>query len=91
MDEFFLQVSELARAGWSLQILPEQAEPTLPPIHAEVLWSFKSNSAMSEREREIYPLVDWINLFAPELELRRVVAKMHKRVFRHPPFGNLPV
>lgn len=46
---------------------------------------------MSEREREVYPLVDWINLFAPELELRRVVAKMHKRVFRHPPFGNLPV
>ncbi len=37
MDEFFLQVSELARAGWSLQILPEQAEPTLPPIRAEVL------------------------------------------------------
>lgn len=90
MDEFFLQLSELARAGWSLQIIPEQVAPTLPATRAAVLWSFDCRMiGRSAEELEIYPLIDWMNLFAPEIELRNAVAKMHASVFRTPPFGNV--
>jgi hypothetical protein len=92
MDKFFLQLSELARVSWSLQIIPEQDAPTLPPTRAVVLWSFKWDKT-DERPDELddYPLIDWVNLFAPEIELRNAVAKMHASIFRTPPFGKIPV
>jgi hypothetical protein len=90
MDEYFLQLSELARAGWSLQIHPEPDAPTLPATRAVILWSYAGNpeDPMPD-EPQLYPLIDWINLFAPETEMRKAVAKMHAWVFRIPPFGSL--
>ena len=78
------------RAGWSLEIHPERAEPTLHAVRAEVVWSFKPSTADAGGQETPYPLVAWINLFAPEIELRRAVAKMHARIFPLPPFGNVP-
>jgi hypothetical protein len=90
MDKIFLQLSEIARAGWSLQIIPEQDAPTMPAPCAVVLWSFEYNKAEPPSDERVdYPVIDWMNLFAPEIELRTAVAKMHARIFPIPPFGNI--
>lgn len=90
MDDFFLHLAELARAGWSLQVVPEQVAPTLPATRATVLWSFDLRIVgRSADELDNYPPMDWINLSAPEIELRNAVAKMHASIFRSPPFGNI--
>lgn len=91
MDQFFLQISELNRAGWSLQIFPESNVKTMPAVRAAVIWSREdAKSSLLAEESPTYPLIDWINLFAPEIELRNAVAKMHAWVFPIPPFGDLP-
>lgn len=91
MDPFFLQLSELARAGWSFQITPERDAATLPALRAVVLWSYEHDGFSPLPDGpETFPHIDWINLFAPEIELRRVVAKMHAWVFPIPPFGEIP-
>mgnify|MGYP000633829100 FL=1 len=90
MDEFFLQLAELNRAGWAFQIEPESNDGRLPATRAAILWSFRCDEMKSRLdELPIYPLIDWINLFAPESELRKAVALMHARVFPIPPFGNV--
>jgi len=92
MDKFFLQLSELARAGWSLQIAPEPREATLPATRAVLLWSFQREGIThSELERDDLPYIDWVNLFAPEMDLRKAMAKMYASVFPDSPFGNLRV
>jgi hypothetical protein len=92
MDEFFLQLSELVRAGWSFEVTPEPNEPTVPATRAVILWSYERAGKDQPLEvAAVFPLIDWINLFAPEIELRKVVAKMHARIFPLPPFGNISV
>ena len=92
MDEFFLQLAELNRAGWAFQIEPESNGATMPSTRAAVIWSLRSDQlGPGLEELPVYPLIDWINLFAPESELRKAVASMHARVFPIPPFGDIPV
>ncbi|MCC7165456.1 MAG: hypothetical protein IT331_23365 [Anaerolineae bacterium] len=92
MDEFFLQLAELNRAGWAFQIEPESNNVTMPAARAAVIWSFRCDQIVSLREEPpMYLLIDWINLFAPESELRKAVTQMHARVFPISPFGNIPV
>lgn len=86
MDEFFLQLAELNRAGWAFQIDPEVVTPTMPAVRAAILWSFRREVIGTSTDIfPRYPYIDWINLFAPEIELRKAVAKMHAWVFRAPP------
>ena len=86
MDEFFLQLAELNRAGWAFQIDPEVDAPTMPAVRAVILWSFRREVlGASDDVPPFYPYIDWVNLFAPEIELRKAVAKMHAWVFRAPP------
>lgn len=91
MDEFFLQLAELNRAGWAFQIEPESNGATLPSTRATIIWTLRRDQigAAALDELPIYPQIDWINLFAPESELRKAVAKMHAWVFPMPPFGEL--
>jgi hypothetical protein len=92
MDEFFLQLAELNRAGWAFQIEPEAEGATLPATRAAVIWSFRRDALVPiPDEPPEYPQIDWINLFAPESELRKAVAKMHAWVFPIPPFGDMPI
>src|SRR5689334_6590158 len=62
MDQFFLQISELNRAGWSLQIFPESIAETMPAVRAAVIWSRENDkSGLLAEESPMYPLIDWIN------------------------------
>ncbi len=91
MDEFFLQLAELNRAGWAFQIEPESNDAKLPATRAAVIWTFRCDEMKSLlNELTVYPLIDWINLFAPESELRKAVALMHARVFPISPLGKVP-
>jgi len=91
MDEFFLQLAELNRAGWAFQIEPESNGVTMPATRAAVIWTLRSDQiGAALHELPMYPQIDWINLFAPESELRKAVAKMYAWVFPIPPFGNIP-
>lgn len=91
MDKFFLQLAELNRAGWSFQIAPEPNGATMPAVRAAILWSFQRDGSEPYLDgAPPFPLIDWMNLFAPEIELRKAVAKMHARVFPFPPYGDLP-
>lgn len=92
MDEFFLQLAELNRAGWAFQIDPESNGPTLPATRAAIIWTLRKEQigVAALDELPMYPQIDWINLFAPESELRKAVAKMHAWVFPIPPFGDIP-
>ncbi len=90
MDEFFLQLAELNRAGWAFQIDPESNGPTLPATRAAIIWTLrKEQIGAVVYGLAIYPQIDWINLFAPEIELRKAVAKMHAWVFPTPPYGDI--
>ena len=90
MDEFFVQLSELARAGWTFQIAPEPHHATMLATRGVILWTYTRVIDDDARdELPAYPLIDWINLFAPEIELRQAVAKMHASIFPHSPFGTL--
>ncbi len=90
MDEFFLQLAELNRAGWAFQIEPESNDAKFPATSAAVIWTFRCDEMKSLlNELPVYPLIDWINLFAPESELRKAVALMHARVFPISPFGDI--
>lgn len=90
MDEFFLQLAELNRAGWAFQIEPESEAPTMPAVRAAVIWSFRRDMIGTAADGlPPYPQIDWINLFAPESELRKAVAKMHAWVFPIPPYGEI--
>ena len=91
MDEFFLQLAELNRAGWAFQIEPESNDAKLPTTRAAILWTFRCDEMTALlNELPVYPLIDWINLFAPESELRKAVALMHARVFPITPLGDIP-
>lgn len=91
MDKFFLQLAELNRAGWSFEISPEPNGATMPAVRATVVWTLQRDIAVGLLDKPpVFPLIDWINLFAPEIELRKAIAQMHARVFPIPPFGNLP-
>ncbi len=91
MDEFFLQLAELNRAGWAFHIEPESNSATLPATRAAILWTLRRDQigAAALDELLMYPQIDWINLFAPEGELRKAVTKMHAWVFPIPPYGNV--
>ncbi len=92
MDEFFVQLSELARAGWAFQISPEPGSATMLATRGVILWTYTSATEDEPTgETSAYPLIDWINLFAPEIELRKAVAKMHASIFPDSPFGDLGV
>lgn len=92
MDEFFLQLAQLNRAGWAFQIEPESNDAKLPATRAAIIWSFRRAEIFSTtNDIPLYPLIDWINLFAPESELRKVVAKMHAHIFPISPYGELSV
>jgi len=82
MDEFFVQLSELARAGWTFQIASEPRQATMLATCGVILWKY-TRAAEEEvtGETPAYSLIDWINLFAPEIELRKAVARMHARIF----------
>ncbi len=89
MDEFFLQLSQLVRAGWTFQIAPEDGETTMPATQGVIVWSYhRAMEEMPWEQPPTYPLIDWTNLFAPEIELRKAVAKMHASIFPDSPFGN---
>ncbi len=88
MDEFFVQLSELARAGWTFQIAPEPPPATMLATRGVILWTYtRVLDDDATDELPAYPLIDWINLFAPEIELRKAVAKMHASVFPDFPLG----
>lgn len=90
MDEFFLHLAELNRAGWAFQIDPEVDTPTMPAVRAAIIWSFRHEMIGTSGDGlPSYPQIDWINLFAPESELRKAVAKMHAWVFPIPPYGDI--
>ncbi len=92
MDEFFVQLSELTRAGWTFQIAPEDGEATMLATRGVILWAYtRATDDDTIDESPPYPLIDWINLFAPEIELRKAVTKMHASIFPDSPFGNLAV
>lgn len=92
MDEFFVQLSELARAGWTFEIAPEPRQATMLATRGVILWKYTRATEDGLTDAlPIYPLIDWINLFAPEIELRKAVAKMHASIFPDSPFGNLAV
>ena len=92
MDEFFVQLSELARAGWTFQIAPERRQATMLATRGVILWKYtRVIEEAAADELPIHPFIDWINLFAPEIELRKAVAKMHASIFPDSPFGNLEV
>ncbi len=90
MDEFFVQLSERARAGWAFQIAPEPRSATMLATRGVILWTYtRAGDEEAEDALPNYPIMDWINLFAPEIELRKAVAKMHASIFPDLPFGNL--
>lgn len=90
MDEFFLQLAELNRAGWAFQIEPESNGVTLPATRAAIIWTLRQDQTGASLDAPpMYPQIDWINLFAPESELRKAVANMHAWVFPIPPFGDI--
>lgn len=90
MDEFFLQLAELNRAGWAFQIEPESNGATLPATRAAIIWTLRQDQIGAyPDEPPMYPQIDWINLFAPESELRKAVTLMHAWVFPIPPFGDI--
>lgn len=90
MDEFFVQLSELTRAGWTFQIAPEDGEATMHATRGVIMWKYARLIEEEEAdELPVYPFMDWINLFAPEIELRKAVAKMHASIFPDSPFWNI--
>jgi hypothetical protein len=92
MDEFFVQLSELARAGWTFQIAPEPRSATMLATRGVILWTYtRGTEDDATDESPTYPSIDWINLFAPEIELRQAVAKMHASNKPHSGFGRAVV
>ncbi len=55
-----------------------------------IVWKYaRAMDGDAAGESVAFPLIDWINLFAPEIEVRKAVAKMHASIFPDSPFGNI--
>lgn len=89
MDETYLQLLELVRAGWAFSLDPESDAPTLGASQLAITWSRQPTGAELETEQVPVPYVDWISPFSPS-DLKRAIAKQHAIVFPISPFGDLP-
>lgn len=65
MAKFFVQLSELTRAGWTFQIAPEDGKATMFVACGVIVWKYtRGKEEEVADELPVYPLMDWINLFA---------------------------
>ncbi len=92
MDETFLQLSELVRKGWSMELSLLPQDPPLMVPRAAVRFRNPKNplAQFAPPGFENTPIHYDINLLAPESELRRVIAAMHAFALRYPPSSASP-
>lgn len=89
MDETFLQLSELVRMGWTMEISLLPQDPLLIVPRAAVQFSHPNNPLAKFAPFASNPPIHYdINLFAPETEFRRVIAAMHALARRWPSSGS---
>lgn len=87
--EFHDKLSELVKAGWSFQLVPDVSEWGV--VYASVIWSLK-RSALDETidgPAASLPLLQQVNLVEGD-GLAGNIERMFERVFPVPPAGDLP-